>query len=151
MKLRDNKLTSESEENNGSRLNKIELVKCPRGGFNCASQLSEINNFYQESDQYRTNKEYQQAIFLLKDAFDKTFELQQETCLKCAELFRLEIISSLENMMKDMKGMKFSIFKKKNRYEESNLLAQATLKEFTEKNAAFKKHVAQPSYHKLGS
>ncbi|HKJ78836.1 MAG TPA: hypothetical protein VKA10_04850, partial [Prolixibacteraceae bacterium] len=104
--------------------------KCPRGGFNCKTTLSEINEYYTLSDAYRQDKEYQQSISQLKNAFDETFNLQQQTCLKCTEMFRSEIIASLNKIKDDMDRMSQGLFKKKNRFKESRLYAEKTLVAF---------------------
>lgn len=109
--------------------NKIELVSCPRGGKNCEKPLSEINRFYMESGDYEQNKEYFQSVEYLKMAFYKTFELQADTCKKCAEMFRGEIINSLEHIRNDLYRSTHGFFRK-NRYKGSYSLAEDTLKEF---------------------
>lgn len=109
--------------------NKIELVSCPRGGKNCEKPLSEINRFYMESGNYEQNKEYFQSVEYLKMAFHKTFELQADTCKKCAEMFRGEIINTLEHIRDDLYRSTHGFFRK-NRYKGSYFLAEDTLTEF---------------------
>lgn len=68
--------------------------------------------------EYRHRKDYKESIAALKDAFDKTIELQENPCLKCAALFRATITESLENVHDELQSMSTGIFKLK-RYESS--------------------------------
>lgn len=112
---------------------KIELVKCPRGGKNCSSQLSDINQIFLESNNYKHNKEYQMSIEQLKNAFRKTYELKESKCEKCARLFRSTIIDSLENMHTELRILTSGRFRSK-RFKGSYLMAKKTLNDLKKQN-----------------
>lgn len=113
--------------------NKIELLGCPFGGNNCKNHLAVINKNYLDSSRYQKEKNYQQAIELLKNAYYKTDELQQANCAKCADLFRATITSSLENIHHELQKMTSGIFRNK-RYNEVFLEAENVLKELNHTN-----------------
>lgn len=77
---------------------KIELLVCKTGTQNCKEPLSVINKFYVESHCYRLEKDYLNSIESLKCAFLRTCDLEEDTCVKCAEFFRSTITKSLENI-----------------------------------------------------
>lgn len=109
----------------------IQLESCPQGGFLCVEQLSLINKKMSTSRQYWTNKEFVQAIEELKIAYRKTFEINQSTCIQCADLFRATIRKSMEAIQKDLQDMTSGLFKAK-RYQPSLEMVSAALKEITE-------------------
>ncbi|MDP2335177.1 MAG: hypothetical protein Q8N05_01780 [Bacteroidota bacterium] len=111
---------------------KIEIVGCPRGGKDCVVHLSAINKSFLASSRTMRNKEYARSIEALKDAFYKTDELQDSSCLKCAELFRSTITQSLENIHVDLQKMTGGLFFRK-RYQYSYALATTALEEFKKK------------------
>jgi len=119
--------TAKGDEN--SNPNKIELQDCQFGGEKCKEHLSVINENYLKFQEYRHRKDYKESIAALKDAFDKTIELHDDPCLKCAALFRDTITESLENVHDELQGMSTGIFRKK-RYEPSRLEARYVLDEF---------------------
>ena len=102
--------------------NKIELVSCPRNGVKCKNHLAAINEDYSESSIYHQNREYQKSIEALNNAFTKTFELKEDTCTKCANMFRSTIIQSLEDIHLELHSMSKGLFKTK-RYQSSYILA----------------------------
>lgn len=112
---------------------KFELVKCPRNGRNCKHQLIEINKKYSDSDYFYQNKEYQESIEALNIAFNKTFELNEETCANCARTFRYAIIQTLQNIHIELESMTNGLFKK-NRYRSSYILAENVLNDFQKLN-----------------
>ena len=112
---------------------KIELVGCPLGGTNCKEHRKIINRDYYASQNYFLNKEYSRSILALKDAFQKTTDIQETSCLRCAELFRDTITQSLENIHDDLHRMSTGIFGS-NRFHSSLQLAVSVLKEM--KNGA---------------
>ena len=109
--------------------NKFELISCLQNGGKCKSHLSAINKNYTESDIYHQNKEYRKSIEALNSAFNKTLELQDASCVNCAEMFRSTIIQSLENIHIELHNMSTGWFKNK-RYKLSYILAGNVLKEF---------------------
>jgi len=111
---------------------KIELVGCPNGGDGCSEHLTVINRNFNISNESLVNKDYNKSIEALRIAFAKSEELQSDSCLKCAELFRLAIVRSLEGIHDDLHKMSKSFFRPK-RYQESYSLASDLLKEFKNK------------------
>lgn len=112
---------------------KFELIKCPRNGRNCRIHLNEINKNYSASDYYYQNKEYQESIEALNDAFTKTLELTDETCKGCAETFRYTIIQTLQNIHSELNTLTNGLFKKK-RYKMSYILAENVLNDLKNLN-----------------
>ncbi len=112
---------------------KIEIVKCPRGNKECNSQVSILNKMFYESNNYQHNKEYQLSVRTLKNAFKKTYELQDTSCKKCARFFRSTIIDSLENIHSELQHMSGGFYRK-NHYKGSYLLVQNTLKDLKKQN-----------------
>ncbi len=108
--------------------NKIELVNCKSGGKNCKEHLSVINKSFLDSGNYQRSKDYQRSIESLKNAYDLTFELQEASCIRCAELFRSTIIQSMENMHDELHKMSTGLFKTK-RFKNSYILAASILKD----------------------
>ena len=108
----------------GNNQGKIELINCPHQKEGCEERLSVINQYFLVSHKYHYNKEYTRSIEALKLAFDLTFEIQESSCLNCAEQFRTTIISSLENIHSDLQKMSIGWFKA-TRFQSS--LEQVTL------------------------
>lgn len=92
---------------------KFELVGCPVSGIYCSSILPEINALYDEAESAHINKEYQNAVELLKKAYLKTFELNESTCSACVNMFQSSIKNTMVNMQNEVKDMSFSFFCKK--------------------------------------
>ena len=111
---------------------KIEMVNCPLDKVLCVEHLSVINKYYGESNEYHLKKDYQRSIEALKLAFNSTYKINNSSCLKCAELFRSTIISSLENIHLDLERMSTGMFKSK-RFQSSFILAALVLDEFKKK------------------
>lgn len=111
---------------------KFELIKCPRDGRNCKNHLIEINKNYYDSDYYYQNKEYQESIEALSNAFNKTFELNEATCAHCARTFRYTIIQTLQNIHIELGNMTNGLFKK-NRYKSCYILAENVLNDLKRK------------------
>ncbi|MBN2636650.1 MAG: hypothetical protein JXR61_10300 [Prolixibacteraceae bacterium] len=124
MKLNNEKVSQKYSGENGTQHteNKFELVSCEQNGEKCKSHLSVINENYSEYDIYRQNREYQKSIEALNSAFRKTYELQDSTCVKCAQMFRSTIIQSLENIHAELHNMSTGLFRKKS-YKTSYILA----------------------------
>ena len=134
MKLDDLSPLSKMDENsNDEELNKIELLGCPFGGKNCRKHLAAINKSYLDSVRHQREKNYLQAIEQLKLAYEKTDEIQQSSCLKCAALFRTTITDSLKNIHKELQKMTTGIFRNK-RYEEVYNVAGHVLREWEQNN-----------------
>jgi len=112
-------------ENDG----KIELVSCPRNETICKDHLFLINKCYEEAGQHRQEKNFQLSIESLKIAFNKTTELNQQHCVRCAELFRSTIAESLDDIRDELEKMTTGFFGNK-RYKSSLLIAEKTLTDF---------------------
>ncbi len=113
----------------GDGEDKIELVKCPRGGVNCSEHRFFINKHLLASHKFHVSKDYHRSIEALKLAYDKTTDLREPTCLNCAILFRCMVTQTLENIHDDLHQMaKGLLFNK--RYQSSYEFAGIVLKEF---------------------
>lgn len=88
-----------------NKFDKIELVVCPHGGRSCSKQLRGINKNYAEYFYFYGRKDYQKSLIALKSAFQKSLDLHESNCIKCAELFRSTIIESLEDMCSELQKM----------------------------------------------
>ena len=108
---------------------KIELVNCPIKEMMCKFHLSAINRSYLQSEQYHKEKDYNRSIDTLKSAFDKTNELMDLPCTRCARLYRSNIVESLENIHDELERMSTGIFGNK-RYQSSYLKVDKFLKKF---------------------
>ena len=111
---------------------KFELISCPLNGKNCKNHLISINRNFIESNIYHKNKEYQQSIEALNNAFTETLELNEETCAKCAETFRFSIIQMLQNIHVELGNTTKGLLKT-NRYKSSYILADNVLHSFKNK------------------
>jgi hypothetical protein len=121
---------SETEtENFNVKKEKIELVSCPLKEMMCKFHLSAVNKSYLQSEKYRKEKDFHMSIETLKSAFNKTTELMEHPCTKCAQLYRSNIIESLENIHGELEEMSKGIFGNK-RYQSSYIKADNVLKEF---------------------
>lgn len=113
---------------------KIELMACPNGGNSCSEHLAVINSNFGIVDESLANKDYTKSIEALNVAFQKANELQEESCMKCAELFKQSIIQSLEEIQNDLKIMSRGLFGKR-RFQANYIQASELLKEFKDKKA----------------
>lgn len=112
---------------------KFEFVKCPGGKLKCKDQLSVINKIYGESEFFHREKNYHSSIQSLKNAFYITLELTEKPCNKCAEVFRMTVIDSLENIRLELKKITTGIFGSK-KYKPSLVLVEKTLDELKSYN-----------------
>jgi hypothetical protein len=122
------KLLSGDAGLNNNRPDKIEILDCPHECWNCKLILVDINRLFYDSEQYQIDKEYQFSVLSLKKAFEKTYELVLPVEQQCANLFRLTIIESLENIHQELKRMTNGFFRK-GRYKSSCILTEETLRE----------------------
>jgi hypothetical protein len=109
----------------------IEVESCPVGVMFCTEHLAFINKKMRFSRSHWINKNYLLAIEELKLAYNKTTELNQTSCMQCADLFRSTITNSLETIQEDLHEMTTGFFKAR-RFQASYELATRTLKEFKE-------------------
>jgi hypothetical protein len=108
---------------------KIELVRCSLGGHNCSEHRAVINKNILASRKFLLNKDYVSSIEALKEAYNKTSDLQETSCINCANLFRCMVTQSLENIHEDLHKMATGMFFRK-RYQSSYELAKIVLAEF---------------------
>jgi hypothetical protein len=120
---------TDTDESTNDKPDKIELVSCPLKEMMCKFHLSAINKSFLESELYRREKDFHRSIETLKSAFNKTTELMEHPCTKCAQLFRSTIIESLENIHGELENMSKGIFGNK-RYQSSYIKVDNLLKEF---------------------
>lgn len=111
----------------------IELESCPLEGKNCKEHRAFINRNMRISLNHVLNKEYAQSIEELKSAYYKTTELNQPTCIQCAELFRATITRSMEHIQEDLHKMSTGFFKAK-RFNSSLEHVNSVLKDFKTKS-----------------
>ncbi|QGY43999.1 hypothetical protein GM418_10120 [Maribellus comscasis] len=134
MKMEKSGPAKKSSVKNGNGQNsdsKFELIRCERNGVRCKSHLAFINEEYSISETYLQNKEYQKSIEALNEAFYRTYQLKETTCINCAKMFRSTIIRSLEDIQIELKGMSQGLFKTR-RYQSSYILAGDVLKSIKE-------------------
>ena len=133
MKSTTKRLFSNSAENTEYYYNaqsKIELLSCPNNKSICQEHLAVVNKCYIESEQAIRDKDYPKAIESLKDAFYKTTELVDISCLNCAKLFRSTIIESVEDLHTELEKMTSGFFGRKKRHQTSYQKAIEILNEF---------------------
>jgi len=107
---------------------KIVLLSCPREGSDCKEHRMIINRDFYASQNYFMNKDYSRSILALKNAFLKTTELQDTSCMTCAQMFRNTITQSLEIIHHDLNYMTTGFFGNQ-RFNSSLKLADTVLKE----------------------
>lgn len=107
----------------------IEMESCPIEATICIEPLALINEKMRISRTHLLDKNYLQAIEELKIAYHKTTELNQDSCLQCAKLFRSTITKSMEAIHEDLQKMTTGFFKAK-RFNSSLELAASVLTEF---------------------
>ena len=106
----------------------IKLESCPNGGNVCRSQMEFMNSNLLLARKFVENKEYSQALDLIKEAFHSTFDLKEGQCQVCAKFFRDTIINSLEVIVKDITKMGKGIFGFRN-YKPDLIMAEKLLEE----------------------
>lgn len=110
------------------KVDKIEILHGKLENKRCIEHLFIVNNSYHESEKFHRDKDFRNSIETLKNAFNKTLELKEPSCIKFAELLRSTIINSLENIHWELGKMSSGIFRTK-RYESSRLEVEKFLKE----------------------
>jgi hypothetical protein len=129
MKVNWSKLFSLSVTDNdyfNDNQDKIEMVGCKKDHHVCLSYLPEINRFLKESDIFYRDRDYTRAIEALENAYEKTMELQNTECFRCAGLFRSTILISLEEINQDLQEMSNGLFRT-SRYQSSSIKAEQLL------------------------
>lgn len=95
---------------------KIELLSCKAGGHACKEHLRVINQHYSEATFYYSEKDYLNSIKSLKSAFFVADDLTQDSCIKCANLFRSTITDTLVNINSELHSLTSGFFRKKRYY-----------------------------------
>jgi hypothetical protein len=122
-------LTNQTKQNPGNKQHlKIELMVCQAGGQSCKEHLSLINECYLEAGYCHFEKDYLNSIELLKCAFFKTTDLNQDSCVNCAKFFRSTIAQSLENINNELHILTTGLFSKK-RYQKCYIASRDVLNE----------------------
>lgn len=131
MNTKKNTFSLSEAENDAlcNKQDKIELLSCPRNKMICQEQLAFINKAYVLSEQYFKDKEFVLSIDYMLDAFNKTKEITDSSCTKCAKLFRSTITESMLCMHNDLKKMSSGFMGKKS-YKPSCEKAAKALQEF---------------------
>lgn len=114
-----------------NNVDKIKMEKCPLEKQKCTSVLVFVNQSYVQPNRYFYDINFHGAIEQLKNAFYKTLELDETSCKKCTDFFRLTIIESLEVIKDELGKMSKGLFKT-NRYQSNYNEACKVLKEFQE-------------------
>ncbi len=91
----------------------IHLESCPQNGDNCQAHRAVINECLKKSFDCFLESHYEKSVNELKTAFEQTLDMEGETCAKCAELFRLRITASLEQIQSELQQMTTGFFKSK--------------------------------------
>lgn len=124
-----NILPNPGKNSNINKEKKIELLSCQNGVHKCEEHLEVINKSYIDADNHHLEKDYLNSIGSLKEAYNKSCELKDKSCLKCAEFFRSTITNSLENINQELSVMTTGMFGKK-RYQKIYAESCNTLEDF---------------------
>ncbi|HEX3009648.1 MAG TPA: hypothetical protein VHO90_18735 [Bacteroidales bacterium] len=96
----------------------IRIESCASMKECCVSILPLLNKNLLLSRKLFENKEYPDAIFLLKDAFEAVSELTNDQCQRCKEQFREIILKHMETIVVDLREITTGLFANKNyRYD----------------------------------
>lgn len=118
---------------------KIEMLRCPNNKNDCIPQLPVINQYFKESQLFLFDKDYKHSIDTLRQAYTTTLEITDSSCDKCADLFRLNIISSLENIHSELHKITSGWFKAK-RYRSDLEQVTKVLKEYKTRKECLPDH-----------
>jgi hypothetical protein len=131
MKTNKNNLFSFSAIDSGflnTDQDKIQIASCPRKETICKEQIAVINKCYAKSEQYYKDKDFERSLEILQCAFNKTSELSEISCSKCAVLFRSTITESVNNIHGELRKMTNGLFRNR-RFESSFIMADKVLNE----------------------
>jgi hypothetical protein len=117
----------DADYNNGQQ-NKFEVLTCNVSSGSCKEHLVVINKCYLEANKYHLEKDYLSTIDSLKNAFFRTNQLNENSCAKCANLFRSTITESIENIHGELRNLTTGLFRKK-RYQRSFIASRDVLNE----------------------
>ncbi len=135
--MEENKRWVFSKAKAGDKLSKnsgeaIHLESCPENGDNCQAHRAIINKCLNNSFDSFLQSQYEKSINELKVAFEQTLDMEQKTCAKCAELFRLRITTSLEQIQGELQQMTSGFFKS-TRHKPSLKYATTVINELKER------------------
>jgi hypothetical protein len=105
---------------------KIEMIGSKKDHHVCLTYLPEINRLLKESDIYYRDRDYTRSIEALEKAYENTMELQNTECFKCAGLFLSTIVTSLEEMNRELQRMSKGLFHT-DRYQSSSIKTERLL------------------------
>jgi hypothetical protein len=105
--------SKKDSEHNREQQNKFEVLTCNVLSESCKKHLVVINECYIEANKYHLEKDYLNTIESLKNAFFRTNQLNENSCLKCANLFRSTITESIENIHGELQNLTTGLFRKK--------------------------------------
>jgi hypothetical protein len=91
----------------------IKLVKCPLKVIICEGQRNDMNHELGLARQHFVSKEFTSGLKELDKAYASTFTLENDTCKKCAFLYRNVIIDTCGNTVNELHGYTRGIFKRK--------------------------------------
>lgn len=128
----------------GDNENKIEVKSCKKNQMACIIYLPEINRFLKESDIFYRERDFNRSVEALENAYNKTLELHQAECFKCAELFRETIIDTLEVISAELQEMGKGLFSS-GRYRMCTLKVNKILKSYKDTGDS----TTSDSFHKL--
>lgn len=110
----------------------IKLEFCKNDGEACRLQMEFMNGKLLLARKFVDKKEYPRALEVINEAFHSTFDLKFEQCQKCAKLFRVTILNSLDQMVYDLQKMTKGFFGNKN-YKPDLVLAEKLFEELKTK------------------
>ena len=93
--------------------NKIVLESCPGGGKHCMGTLKKLNDLLSKANTYVNEKEFDIVVEFKLKAFEETFKIKQQQCLKCTLFFREIIYDSLSENEKELRKFTTGFFKRK--------------------------------------
>lgn len=93
---------------------KFNLIKCHLEKNYCHNILKGVNRLYAESELARINNEYLRSVDFLQEAYYKTKELKESSCVKCVNLFQSNINQTIEIMKDELNEISHGFFSKKN-------------------------------------
>lgn len=93
---------------------KFTLVSCNINNSHCHYVLKDINRLYAESELARINNEYLRSVDFLQEAYNKTRELNESSCIKCVNLFQSNINQTLKIMKDELNKMSHGLLGSRN-------------------------------------
>ena len=120
--------SSNNDEYYKGQQNKFEVLTCSVRSEGCKDHLVVINECYLAANKYHLEKDYLNTLESLRNAFCRTSQLKEKSCVNCANLFRSTIAQSVESIHGELQNLTTGLFRKK-RYEKSYLVSRNILNE----------------------